>query len=82
MNTFYQKFDLVIFFNRLSRFGCQNFSYDFNLDFPEIIQGKKVTNEPENKGHAIKEEVSFWKEKYFTLLEEYNALLKQELGKK
>ena len=56
--------------------------HDFNLDFPEIIQGKKVTNEPENKGHAIKEEVSFWKEKYFTLLEEYNALLKQELGKK
>jgi hypothetical protein len=56
--------------------------HDFNLDFPEIIQGKKVTNEPENKGDAIKEEVSFWKEKYFTLLEEYNALLKQELGKK
>ncbi len=56
--------------------------HDFSLDFPEIIQGKKVTNEPENKGHAIKEEVSFWKEKYFTLLEEYNALLKQELGKK
>lgn len=56
--------------------------HDFNLDFLEIIQGKKVTNEPENKGHAIKEEVSFWKEKYFTLLEEYNALLKQELGKK
>ena len=56
--------------------------HDFSLDFPEIIQGKKVTNEPENKGHAIKEEVSFWKEKYFTLLEEYNALIKQELGKK
>jgi predicted transcriptional regulator len=56
--------------------------HDFNLDFPEIIQGKKVSNEPENKGDAIKEEVSFWKEKYFTLLEEYNALLKQELGKK
>ena len=56
--------------------------HDFSLEFPEIIQGKKVTNEPENKGHAIKEEVSFWKEKYFTLLEEYNALLKQELGKK
>ena len=56
--------------------------HDFSLEFPEIIQGNKVTNEPENKGHAIKEEVSFWKEKYFTLLEEYNALLKQELGKK
>ncbi len=56
--------------------------HDFSLDFPEIIQGNKVINEPEIKGYAIKEEVSFWKEKYFTLLEEYNALLKQEFGKK
>ena len=56
--------------------------HDFSLEFPEIIQGNKVINEPEIKGHAIKEEISFWKEKYFTLLEEYNALLKQGLGKK
>ena len=56
--------------------------HDFSLEFPEIIQGNKVINEPEIKGYAIKEEISFWKEKYFTLLEEYNALLKQELGKK
>ncbi len=56
--------------------------HDFSLEFPEIIQGKKVANEPENKGYGNNEEVSFWKEKYFTLLEEYNALLKQELGKR
>ena len=36
--------------------------HDFNLDFPEIIQGKKVINEPEIKEYAIKEEISFWKE--------------------
>ena len=56
--------------------------HDFSLEFPEIIQGKKVANETENKGYGNNDEVSFWKEKYFSLLEEYNALLKQELGKK
>jgi predicted transcriptional regulator len=52
--------------------------HDFSLEFPEIIQGKKITKETEES----KSEVVFWKEKYFTLLEEYNALLKQELGKR
>ena len=56
--------------------------HDFSLEFPEVIQGKKIVKEPENKGYGNNEEVSFWKEKYFTLLEEYNTLLKQELGKK
>jgi hypothetical protein len=56
--------------------------HDFSLEFPEVIQGKKVVKESENKGYGNNDEVSFWKEKYFTLLEEYNTLLKQELGKK
>lgn len=56
--------------------------HDFSLEFPEIIQGKKIANEPENSGYVNNDEVSFWKEKYFTLLEEYNALLKKELEKK
>ena len=56
--------------------------HDFSLEFPEVIQGKKIVKESENKGYGNNDEVSFWKEKYFTLLEEYNTLLKQELGKK
>jgi hypothetical protein len=56
--------------------------HDFSLEFPEITFGKKVTSEPEIKGYVSKDEVSFWKEKYFALLEEYNALLKQKFGKK
>ena len=55
--------------------------HDFSLEFPEVIQGKKITNEPQNT-YGNNDEVAFWKEKYFTLLEEYNTLLKQELGKK
>lgn len=56
--------------------------HDFSLEFPEIIHRKMVANEPENKGYSNNDEVAFWKEKYFTLLEEYNTLLKQELGKR
>lgn len=56
--------------------------HDFSLEFPEIIQGKKIANEPENSGYVNNDEISFWKEKYFKLLEEYNALLKKELEKK
>ena len=55
--------------------------HDFSLEFPEVIQGKKIANEPQNT-YGNNDEVAFWKEKYFTLLEEYNALLKQALGKK
>ena len=55
--------------------------HDFSLEFPEVIQGKKIANEPQNT-YGNNDEVAFWKEKYFTLLEEYNTLLKQELGKK
>ena len=57
------------------------FYHDFSLEFPEIIQGKKILKESENT-YCNNEEVTFWKEKYFTLLEEYNALLKEELRKK
>jgi len=52
--------------------------HDFSLEFSEIIQGKKIAVETE----VSQNEVSFWKEKYFKLLEEYNTLLKKELGKK
>jgi hypothetical protein len=55
--------------------------HDFSLEFPEVIQGKKIANEPQNT-YGNNDEVAFWKEKYFTLLEEYNTLLKQELEKK
>jgi hypothetical protein len=33
--------------------------HDFSLEFPEIIQGNKVINEPEIKGYVSKDEVSF-----------------------
>jgi len=54
--------------------------HDFSLEFPEIIKGQSVSNEPEVRYQ--KADDHFWKEKYFTLLEEYNSLLKKELDKK
>ena len=51
--------------------------HDFSLEFLEVIQGKKIVNEPQNT-YGNNDEVAFWNEKYFTLLEQYNVLLKQE----
>jgi hypothetical protein len=54
--------------------------HDFSLEFPEIIKGQYVSNEDPKEYQKTND--SFWKEKYFTLLEEYNSLLKKELDKK
>jgi hypothetical protein len=54
--------------------------HDFSLEFPEIIKNQSILNEPSVSYQ--KTDDNFWKEKYFTLLEEYNSLLKKELDKK
>jgi hypothetical protein len=54
--------------------------HDFSLEFPEIIKRQSITNHTEKENQKTAD--NFWKEKYFTLLEEYNTLLKKELDKK
>jgi hypothetical protein len=52
--------------------------HDFSKNIPEL----KLNGVSEGKQEAFydtKSEVQLWKDKYFTLLEEHNALLKQFL---
>jgi hypothetical protein len=52
--------------------------HDFSIEFPEIVQ--PASSEPEITYERIND--NYWREKYFSLLEEYNILLKKELIKK
>jgi hypothetical protein len=52
--------------------------HDFSIEFPEVIQ--PASSESETIYERTKD--NYWREKYFTLLEEYNILLKKELIKK
>ena len=55
--------------------------HDFSFELPEIVQGRLVNDEPIT-AYSNESDINYWREKYFKLLEDYNALLKQELDKK
>ena len=58
----------------ITRIG-QIIYYDFHQDFPSLFQKFQVVEQlPYDLKHEGEE---YWKNKYFALLEEYNALLKK-----
>lgn len=73
-------------------FENPNVSLDHMLEIGKIIYHDFSKNIPELKTNGVSEvklettydktDTPFWKEKYFTLLEEHNALLKQFLALK
>jgi plasmid maintenance system antidote protein VapI len=49
--------------------------HDFSHEIPEIIQGKFIVNEPEKT--YVPEDVTYWKDKYYALVDEHLAVVKQ-----
>lgn len=49
--------------------------YDFSDDFPELGRGKKEAFNDQRPPYP-QHDADFWREKYYTLLEEHNQLLK------
>lgn len=64
----------------ISRIG-QIIYYDFHDDFPNLISKNQSTSDTSLQYHSS-HEAEEWKNKYFKLLEEYNALLKRIAGEK
>ncbi|WP_134090190.1 helix-turn-helix domain-containing protein [Olivibacter sp. XZL3] len=58
--------------------------YDFSKEFPELFTSedfqREIEKNKQNFSAAIQyvEETSYWKDKYITLLEEYNSVLAQQ----
>lgn len=58
--------------------------YDFSKEFPELFTSedfqREIEKNKQNFSAAIQyvEETSYWKDKYITLLEEYNTVLAQQ----
>ena len=50
-------------------------NYDFSHDIPEIVQGKFIVNDPEKR--IDQEDVTFWKDKYYALVDEHLEVVKQ-----
>lgn len=59
----------------ISRIG-QIIYYDFHDDFPTLIT-KSPPASDSSLHYKSPENIEYWKNKYFILLEEYNALLKK-----
>lgn len=54
--------------------------YDFSMDIPEIQRpgkGLLLVGTPEFENTNPEETIGYWKSKYYNLLEEYTALLKE-----
>ena len=52
--------------------------HDFSEDFKEFSPSQKLLNEPPTVYQQAESDSNYWKDKYLKLLEEYNALLKQQ----
>lgn len=59
--------DLILEFGKILH-------YDFSQDIPQLVNGKSVVSDVSSTYDA--ENVDYWKNKYYLLLEEYNELLK------
>lgn len=61
--------DLILEFGKILH-------YDFSNEIPQLANRTLMVNEPPS--HYKENTVEYWKQKYYTLLEEHNQLLKNQ----